>query len=146
MPLYSSAATRIFGLKGSTDAFANPAHTVNPPLTACRTAARSDPRCPDRLRSGRSCRCRSGPALPAISAPSPSDKRPATVVAQALLLASATIGCSNAPLQALFLTPGVVGVAQANLQVPALDTGHDPLVITVNGVASAPAVVSAGGS
>jgi uncharacterized protein (TIGR03437 family) len=69
---------------------------------------------------------------------------PASPLAQALLPASATIGGANAPLLFLGLTPGFIGLAQANVQVPSLAAGDYPLVITVNGVASGPATVSVG--
>lgn len=62
--------------------------------------------------------------------------------AQATLSATATIGGVDAPIQFLGLTPYFVGLAQANIQVPALAAGDYPLVIAVNGVASAPAIVS----
>jgi uncharacterized protein (TIGR03437 family) len=42
------------------------------------------------------------------------------------------------------LTPYFVGLAQANLGVPQLAAGDYPVVITVNGVSSAPALLSIG--
>jgi uncharacterized protein (TIGR03437 family) len=59
---------------------------------------------------------------------------------------SATIGGVNAPVQFLGLTPTLVDLAQANIQVPALPTGDYPLVITVGGVSSVPATVSVAAS
>lgn len=54
---------------------------------------------------------------------------------------SATIGGQNAPVLFLGLTPGFVGLAQANIKVPQLSSGSYPLVITINGVPSnAPSV------
>jgi uncharacterized protein (TIGR03437 family) len=47
-------------------------------------------------------------------------------------------------VQSLSLTPGLVGVAQAILQVPALAASDYQLIITVNGIPSAPATVSIG--
>jgi uncharacterized protein (TIGR03437 family) len=64
--------------------------------------------------------------------------------AVATLPATATIGALNAPVQSLSLTPGLVGVAQAILQVPALAASDYQLIITVNGIPSAPATVSIG--
>ena len=49
---------------------------------------------------------------------------------------SATIGGLNAKVFFLGLAPGYVGLAQANITVPALPGGDYPLIITVNGVAS----------
>ena len=63
-------------------------------------------------------------------------------LAQATLSATATIDGANAPIQFLGLTPNFAGLAQANLQVPQLAAGDYPVVITVNGVASAPAMLS----
>ena len=67
---------------------------------------------------------------------------PLSPLAGATLSATATIGGANAPIQFLGLTPYYVGLAQANLQVPQLAAGDYPVVITVNGVASAPAMLS----
>jgi len=69
---------------------------------------------------------------------------PVSPLAKATLSATATIGGVNAPIQFLGLTPNFVGLAQANLQVPQLAAGDYPVVITVNGVASAPAMLSVG--
>jgi uncharacterized protein (TIGR03437 family) len=49
---------------------------------------------------------------------------------------SATIGQANAMTSFLGLSPGFVGLAQADVQVPQLSSGTFPLVITVGGVAS----------
>jgi len=57
---------------------------------------------------------------------------------------SATIGGQIAPIQFLGLTPGYVGLAQANITVPNLSRGDYPLVITVGGVAGKAADVSVG--
>ena len=59
---------------------------------------------------------------------------------------SATIGGQNAPIQFLGLTPGYVGLAQANISVPAMSKGDYPLVIRVGGVTAKPANVSVGGN
>jgi uncharacterized protein (TIGR03437 family) len=79
------------------------------------------------------------------AAPEPTDGVPAPAMpAVATLPATATIGALNAPVQSLSLTPGLVGVAQAILQVPALAASDYQLIITVNGIPSAPATVSIG--
>ena len=57
---------------------------------------------------------------------------------------SAMIGGQNAPIQFLGLTPGYVGLAQANIAVPTLSPGDYPLVITIAGVAGKAANVSVG--
>jgi uncharacterized protein (TIGR03437 family) len=49
---------------------------------------------------------------------------------------SATIGGENANVFFLGLTPGAVGLAQANITVPDLPAGTYPLVITIDGVPS----------
>jgi uncharacterized protein (TIGR03437 family) len=67
---------------------------------------------------------------------------PVSPLAKATLSATATIGGADAPIQFLGLTPYFVGLAQANIQVPGLAAGDYPMVITVNGVASAPATLS----
>jgi uncharacterized protein (TIGR03437 family) len=57
-------------------------------------------------------------------------------LSQATLPKSATIGGWSADVKFLGLTPGFIGLAQANLVVPSLSTGAYPVVITINGVAS----------
>ena len=60
--------------------------------------------------------------------------------------ARATIGGQNATVLFLGLTPGAVGLAQANVQIPAqLTTGDYPLVLTVNGQTSRSALVAVKG-
>ena len=56
--------------------------------------------------------------------------------------AAATIGGAAALVQFIGLTPGNVGLAQANVQVPTVATGDQPLVISLNGVASKPVQIS----
>jgi uncharacterized protein (TIGR03437 family) len=60
--------------------------------------------------------------------------------------ATATIGGTSATVQFLGLTPGFVGLAQANILIPPLATADYPLVITVGGYVSASAQVSVSGS
>jgi uncharacterized protein (TIGR03437 family) len=71
---------------------------------------------------------------------------PVSPLSTASATSTATIGALNAPIQFLGLTPSLAGLAQANIQVPALPTGDYPLVITVGGYVSASAVVSVTGS
>jgi len=60
-----------------------------------------------------------------------------------LLPVSVTVGGTPALLQFAGLTPGVVGLAQVNFIVPpTVATGTQPVVVTVNGVASAPANIT----
>jgi uncharacterized protein (TIGR03437 family) len=60
--------------------------------------------------------------------------------------ATASIGDTVAPVQFIGLTPGSVGLAQVNLQVPVLPTGAYPLQISLNGYQSVSALVSVSGS
>jgi uncharacterized protein (TIGR03437 family) len=64
----------------------------------------------------------------------------------AIATATATIGDANAPVQFLGLTPGSVGLGQANIQVPSLPTGSYPLVITLNGHQSTSVLVAVSGT
>jgi hypothetical protein len=71
---------------------------------------------------------------------------PNSAISTATATATATIGTTSATVQFLGLTPGFVGLAQANITVPSLATGEYPLVITVGGYVSASAQVSVSGS
>lgn len=71
---------------------------------------------------------------------------PASPLSSATATASATIGPSTATVQFIGLASGFAGLAQANIQIPALATGDYPLTITVGGYVSASAVVSVSGS
>jgi uncharacterized protein (TIGR03437 family) len=70
---------------------------------------------------------------------------PPAPLSTATSVATATIGGLAAPVKFLGLTPGLCGLAQANIQVPNLPTGDYPLVLTVGGYSSASAVVSISG-
>jgi uncharacterized protein (TIGR03437 family) len=61
---------------------------------------------------------------------------PAVPLNQITLPAGATIGGQSAEILFLGLTPGLIGVVQANLRVPNLASGTYPLVVTMGGVAS----------
>jgi hypothetical protein len=82
-----------------------------------------------------------GATVPAIS-----DGAPASRVASAVATATATIGNTNAQVQFIGLTPGNVGLAQANILVPSLPTGDYPLVIAQSGHQSTSVLVSVSGS
>lgn len=73
---------------------------------------------------------------PATGEPAGADPLP-----QARSAFSATIGGQPANVLYLGLTPGFVGLAQANVVIPDLPAGDYPLVITVDGVASNAATV-----
>lgn len=70
---------------------------------------------------------------------------PASPLAQPLLPGTATIGGTAAAVQFLGLTPGSVGLAQANLVVPPLATGDYPLVVRMNNRASQPVQIAVRG-
>jgi uncharacterized protein (TIGR03437 family) len=68
---------------------------------------------------------------------------PTRPVASSTLDSSATIGNSPATVAFIGLTPGFIGLGQANLQVPRpLPGGDYPIVITLGGVASAAATIT----
>jgi uncharacterized protein (TIGR03437 family) len=67
-------------------------------------------------------------------------------LSQAVYLNSATIGGVNAPVTFLGLTPGSVGLAQANITVPNLPSGDYPLILNISGVQSTSALISVSGS
>ena len=74
------------------------------------------------------------------------DATPSSPLATATATATATIGFQNAPIKFLGLSPGFVGLAQANIEVPNLPTGDYPLVLNVGGFVSPSAMVSVSGS
>jgi uncharacterized protein (TIGR03437 family) len=61
---------------------------------------------------------------------------PTAPLSSATLGNSATVGDQNAQVLFLGLTPGFVGLAQANIVVPTLTPGSYPITITVGGSAS----------
>jgi uncharacterized protein (TIGR03437 family) len=67
---------------------------------------------------------------------------PPLPVATSTLPFSATIGGQAANTPFVGLTSGFIGLGQANVQVPTLPNGSYPLVVTIGGVASAPAQVT----
>ena len=67
---------------------------------------------------------------------------PPTPVATSSLSFSATIGGTAANTPFVGLTSGFIGLGQVNVQVPTLPNGSYPLVVTVGGVASAPAQIT----
>ena len=78
---------------------------------------------------------------PADGGYSPESRR----LSQAVYINSATIGGVNAAVTFLGLTPGSVGLAQANITVPNLPSGDYPLILNVSGVESTSALVSVQG-
>jgi uncharacterized protein (TIGR03437 family) len=60
--------------------------------------------------------------------------------------ATAIIGDVDAPVQFVGLTPGSVGLGQANIMIPDLPTGTYPMWISLNGIQSVSALVSVKGS
>lgn len=60
----------------------------------------------------------------------------------ATLANSATIGGLDAPVYFMGMSPGLVGLAQANLTVPNLAAGTYPVVITIGGVSSQSATLA----
>ncbi len=72
---------------------------------------------------------------------------PAVPLAKPSGTATATIGGANAQVLFLGLTPGNVGLAQANLLIPpSLSTGDYPFTITLNGQTSRPARIAVQGT
>lgn len=67
-------------------------------------------------------------------------------LAQAVYTNSATIGGVSATVTFLGLTPGSVGLAQANITVPNLPSGDYPLTLTVAGLESTSALISVQGT
>jgi uncharacterized protein (TIGR03437 family) len=75
-------------------------------------------------------------------APAPSDGSPAPGAAQTNLTATVTIGGVAAPVDYAGLAPNYVGLYQINAHVPTvLSAGNQPVVITMNGVQSAIALL-----
>lgn len=69
---------------------------------------------------------------------------PSLPLAMPLSAGRATIAGVSAPVLFLGLTPGNVGLAQANVQIPPLVSDGDyPLVIQLGGVSSKPVIISA---
>jgi uncharacterized protein (TIGR03437 family) len=71
---------------------------------------------------------------------------PSSPISQALYINSATIGGVPAAVSFLGLTPGFVGLAQANITVPPLPSGDYPLVLNISGLLSTSALVSVKGT
>ena len=74
--------------------------------------------------------------------PAPADGSPAPGGAQTTLTATVTIGGVAAPVDYAGLAPNYVGLYQINAHVPTvLSAGNQPVVITMNGVQSAIALL-----
>ena len=67
---------------------------------------------------------------------------PQSPLSQSILPYSATIGGQDAPIQFLGLTPGNIGLFQANLRVPDLRPGDYPVVVTIGGSVSNAGLIS----
>jgi uncharacterized protein (TIGR03437 family) len=67
---------------------------------------------------------------------------PATPLSYPAGPVEATIGGRPARVAFAGLTPGLVGVLQVNLEVPAGVSGEAPVEVAVGGMASPPAVLS----
>ena len=75
-------------------------------------------------------------------APAPADGSPAPGAAQTTLTATVTIGGVAAAVDYAGLSPNYVGLYQINAHVPTvLSAGNQPVVITMNGVQSAIALL-----
>jgi adhesin/invasin len=80
-----------------------------------------------------------GPVLPSVP---DGAATPVSPNSNAALPCSATIGGTTAIVSFIGLTPGYVGLAQANIMVPSgLTSGSNPLVVTCNGQASNSAAI-----
>jgi uncharacterized protein (TIGR03437 family) len=71
---------------------------------------------------------------------------PSSPLAVPTVTATATIGDAAAVVQFIGMTPGSVGLAQANIEVPSLPSGDYPLTVSLNGHQSESALVSVSGS
>ncbi len=65
-----------------------------------------------------------------------------TTLAYTSAITTATVGTEAANVIFSGLAPGLIGVGQANVQVPSLPTNAYPLVLTVNGVSSNGATIA----
>jgi uncharacterized protein (TIGR03437 family) len=74
-----------------------------------------------------------GAVTPQVSTGEPA---PAAALAQAVFPVTATLGNRLATVAFAALSPDSAGLFQVNLVVPLLNTGSQPLVVTVNGVSS----------
>jgi uncharacterized protein (TIGR03437 family) len=83
---------------------------------------------------------------PVTNQPADGVLSPSSPLAQGLYINSATIGGVSAPITFLGLTPGYVGLAQANITVPNLPTGDYPLILNISGLLSTSALVSVKGT
>jgi uncharacterized protein (TIGR03437 family) len=84
-----------------------------------------------------------GAVSPAISTgAAPSASTPLANLPQPVETTTVTIGGAAAAIDFIGIPSGLVGVTQINVQVPnGISTGAQPVVVTVGGVASAPATI-----
>jgi uncharacterized protein (TIGR03437 family) len=84
-----------------------------------------------------------GAVSPAVSTgAAPSASTPIANLPEPLQTTTVTIGGANAIVDFIGIPSGLVGVTQINVQVPSgIGSGAQPVVVTVGGVASAPATI-----
>jgi uncharacterized protein (TIGR03437 family) len=80
-----------------------------------------------------------GEVDPSVATGFPAPASPLSIVRAPV---TATIGGRDAPVQFAGLAPGFIGLAQVNLQAPALAPGAYPVIITISGIASNAATIS----
>jgi uncharacterized protein (TIGR03437 family) len=78
--------------------------------------------------------------------PADGDYSPFSPRSQGLYNNTATIGGVPAGISFIGLTPGLVGLAQANITVPPLPSGDYPLILNISGLESTSALVSVKGT
>jgi len=85
-----------------------------------------------------------GGVSPAIATgAAPSSQTATTSLPNPAQNTTVTVGNVTAPIQFIGIPPGLVGVVQINIQIPSgAALGAQPLIVTVGGVASPPAVLT----
>ena len=76
----------------------------------------------------------------------PATGSPATGLSPAIATATATLGRFPAVIQYLGLTPGSIGLAQANIVMPSVPASDYPLILTLGGAAANWTIISVGGT
>ena len=70
------------------------------------------------------------------------DLAPASPLVRPLGSVQVTVGGATAEVGYLGLTPGSIGLSQANIRIPSVAAGDQPLIITIGGSASAAATIT----
>jgi uncharacterized protein (TIGR03437 family) len=83
---------------------------------------------------------------PVANQPATGAAAPSLPLASALSTSSVKVGSGSGQVEFLGLSPGSVGLAQANIRLPGLPAGDYPLVLTVGTVSTNSVIVSIGGS